>query len=238
MSRLSPYETGLKENENSFKVESVNEGGAWRRKAVARCECGTIEFVGMATGMAPDIIRKKFGQKGWSFNHRGFAVCPECSTRRSRPALVASNTKPAPIVHAAIVPPPAHTPIAPPIATSAPIIEAPKETKPMNTQPAAAMLSPASMRRVFNLLEEHFDAKLGYYAEGWNDRRVSEQTGVAMVHVTRIRDEAFGPIKADPELVAMQEKVALLEKAITAATDDLVALQKRIEIYAAKMGVK
>lgn len=238
MSRLSPYETGLKENEHSFKVESVNEGGTWRRKAVARCECGATEYVGMATGMSPDIIRKKFGQKRWTFNHREMAVCPECSVRRSRPVLAVSNTKPAPIVHAAIVPPPAPAPVAPAIAKPAPIIEAPKETKPMNTQPTAAMLAPASMRRVFNLLEEHFDAKLGRYAEGWNDRRVSEQTGVPMVHVTRIRDEAFGPIKADPELVAMQEKTALLEKAITAATDDLVALQKRLEIYAAKMGVK
>lgn len=103
---------------------------------------------------------------------------------------------------------------------------------------ASPTLSPALMRRVFGMLEEHFDGVSGQYAAGWSDRKISETANVPMVHVSRIREEAFGPIKADPELQAIRAEQERISKAMEKLMDDHYAVGKRIEAYASKMGVK
>lgn len=246
MSKKSPYDVGCEEHRNSFAVTAERLGGnTVHRHAVANCtSCSATERVGMVSAIPPAIVLKKFRQKGWDFDHRGFPICPACQTaaRAKRPALrvVASAAETAPTAPSAPPPPPA--PQAPtPLAQAAPAAapkptQTKKETPTMD--PAPQTLAPAAMRIVFGLLEEHFDTATGQYASGWSDRKVSETAKVAMVHVSRIRDDAFGPVRADPELQAIQAEQTRIGKAIEKLLDEHYAVAKRLETYAIKMGVK
>lgn len=94
------------------------------------------------------------------------------------------------------------------------------------------------MRRIIGMLEERFDTTSGQYATGWSDQKIAEIAGVPRSVVTEVRDDGFGPIKADVEMQAMQAEQARIGKALEKLLDDHVAIGRRMETYAIKMGVK
>ena len=68
-------------------------------------------------------------------------------------------------------------------------------------------LDPRQLRQAMGLLEQYFDDAAGSYGAGRSDRLIAEEVGVAAAAITALREEAFGPIRADPEVEAIRKDV-------------------------------
>lgn len=87
-----------------------------------------------------------------------------------------------------------------------------KMSKTETAQPAMRELTPAEKRKVRELLDGHFDEELGAYLDGYSDERIAAEVMAPRAAVTKIREDAYGPIKVDPELQAIRERLDKLEK--------------------------
>jgi len=82
-----------------------------------------------------------------------------------------------------------------------------------------------------HLLEGHFDEGIGCYTDGWSDQTIAENVGVARVHVEKMREAAYGPIRITEqqkalfgEMKQMAERIENNEKKIRQLFDQLAAL--------------
>lgn len=82
-----------------------------------------------------------------------------------------------------------------------------KVSGPNLTPPAAAAL-----RKVFQLLEDHFDGTEGQYKNEYTDDRIAKETGISKDAVKQYRQNAFGKIKPPTELQLIRMDLAELEK--------------------------
>jgi hypothetical protein len=210
--------------------------GKRTRVARAKCSqegCASEHDVHLKVALPPEIILKKFHQAGWHFNSQGYPTCPACLARPKRPHLVAI-TKESPAV----------------------VAHLPKELQPMNIEnkahPAAASQRQpipierqqfATLRRVFDKLETHFDPALGRFTKGQSDATIAAELNVPRAVVTQAREEAFGPIKLDPHLAEIETALAQIaqrqERAladIAKIDEDRRALQSRVEAYLREIG--
>ena len=84
-----------------------------------------------------------------------------------------------------------------------------KEQKKMaSTTTTAAMKAQAVM---FRLLSDHFDGDAGAYSDGWDDARVSKETGLAVAMVGEFRRAGFGEIKEPDEIAKLRADIASVE---------------------------
>lgn len=90
--------------------------------------------------------------------------------------------------------------------------------------------------KIRRALETHFDDAQGAYLDGWSDQRIGKELNLPWAMVSKIREAAFGPIRVDPELVALRAEAAKLAaqlveaaKAHAALVEAQAALEKRIE---------
>ncbi len=88
----------------------------------------------------------------------------------------------------------------------------------------AALPVPTTEQRaaIRNLLDHHFDDGIGRFLDGMSDQKIAEKLGLPAVHVKTIREAAYGPEKADPELVNHQTEVERLSR-------DLASVKARLE---------
>lgn len=93
------------------------------------------------------------------------------------------------------------------VATPAPVVST-----------ASAALAAA---RAYQMISENFAN--GRYAAGLSDQTISEKTGLSVEGVRAIRENEFGPIAADPELVAMRGELDILKKMVEELTARVVA---------------
>jgi hypothetical protein len=61
-------------------------------------------------------------------------------------------------------------------------------------------------------LDRHFDDEKGRYLGGQSDRSIAEAIGVPTIHVKAIREAAYGELRADPELLALQAEATELSR--------------------------
>lgn len=80
-------------------------------------------------------------------------------------------------------------------------------------------------RQMYNLIDEHFDAKRGAYAPGWDDARISKETGLSVPSVTRAREAVAGPIRVDP---VIEEAMNSLGRARKELEDEIAAVKELI----------
>jgi ribonucleotide reductase alpha subunit len=94
------------------------------------------------------------------------------------------------------------------------------------------------IRRVITLLNAHFDAETGKYVEGWNDARVAKDADALLSFVIKYREEGYGALAEDPEVVELRADIKKLndEFALHASetADRLAGLTTRLEALAAK----
>lgn len=143
--------------------------------------------------------------------------------------------------------------IAPP--TDEEIINAsPKDSPamPPAAVPLAQELSPDARLRIRNMLDNHFDDSAGRYLNGYSDHRIAEECGVPRQAVVGLREIAYGPIKADPvidalnvEIGSLKAKLASLQKshdglgeAIKVAQAAVDVATRKVADLATKIGVK
>jgi hypothetical protein len=94
--------------------------------------------------------------------------------------------------------------------------------------------------RVRALLDKHFDDGPGAYLDGMSDEKVAEQAAVPRIHVERIREAAYGPIRITPEMAEARAELEELRKSLTDGAAQLRAMEARfvkIEERVAKMAV-
>jgi hypothetical protein len=89
------------------------------------------------------------------------------------------------------------------------------------TGPAAQAL-----RKVFQLLEDNFNATDGQYLHGYDDDRVAKETGISVNAVKDYRTSAFGKLKAPTELWQAKQDLAALETEYLKMENDFKAKLK------------
>lgn len=82
--------------------------------------------------------------------------------------------------------------------------------------PAITPASGAALRKVFQFLEDHFDADEGQYktdrdGNPWSDERIAKETGISRDAVKGYRTNAFGKIKPPSELALIRHELRELE---------------------------
>lgn len=77
---------------------------------------------------------------------------------------------------------------------------------------------PKLMRKVYNLLDDHFNETTRLYDEGWNDAKIAEAVELSEVAIAKIRVAAYGELADDPKLVALRSEIVALRAQLTADT--------------------
>jgi hypothetical protein len=68
-----------------------------------------------------------------------------------------------------------------------------------------------ALRKVFQLLEDQFDAESGSFKDGWSDDRIAKETSISRDAVKNYRVNAFGKIKPPGELEVLRRELGELE---------------------------
>lgn len=93
----------------------------------------------------------------------------------------------------------------------------------MSEEQVSAGPSAKISRKVFSLLDEHFDEGARLYHPGWSDDEIAKEACCAPGVVERLRREAFGPLAEDPKLKALRDDFDLLQIEVFDATEKLGA---------------
>jgi hypothetical protein len=83
-------------------------------------------------------------------------------------------------------------------------------------QPPKALTEPTmrQMRDIFEALEMYWASDKGQYTGGYSDEKIGQEMGLPSGVIAKVRKEAFGDFKFDPEIEAlMEESKTLNEKA-------------------------
>lgn len=173
--------------------------------------CAHTEDIPWERNNNPAAIAQHFERRGWRFDAVRIAkcLCPVCVGEQAPVAA----TKPAP--------------------QPAPVPRPAPEAPPMQLRPTPAPLTAATLdatpdqkRRVRDLLDQYFDDATGCYLPDqagryYSDQRVAAELGLPWALVAKIREQAYGPLRTDPEVVA-------LHKDLEAARSEQALLEARI----------
>ncbi|SHF01710.1 hypothetical protein SAMN02745157_1447 [Kaistia soli DSM 19436] len=180
-----------------IKVVSL-AGDDGKRRSVAERICGNCGARGhvpsrgaTGRGMPPEAINRMFRAKGWELGIAAFSErCPDCVA-----AAKISETMEEPAM---------------------PEIKSPNSIAAIAALPATAprSITPDDRRLIFVKLGDVYDDGAGGYVVGWTDKRVSQDLGCPLAWVSEVREQMFGPLKANPEILALLEECRrILDKA-------------------------
>lgn len=174
---------------------------------VVRCACcSAVRRNRIISGRAlsPDLFLASVRRAGWEADDKSDkAYCTEHTASKRRKAQ-----------RAALL--------------STVVAEPEQEKAPMNavTQIAASTapkpLTTDQRVMVRGLLDKHFDDKVGRYLDGMSDQAIAEAVSVPRIHVTTVREAAYGPLRVTAE---MEDMV----KANEATARSLAALQRQLD---------
>jgi hypothetical protein len=189
------------------------------RSACVTCtECGEVGNVSIVKLMPPEVIDKKFTQRGWQLDpHK----CPMCiaefkkAKQLMKKERLEMNTTT--------------------VKASAPLADNPVlKAVSVDTHKATA--------KMHRLLAEHFDGDEGRFSEGWDDERIAKESGMSVTHVAEVRSVAYGDIKEPEEITLLRKDIKalndLIGETLIAAQKEVNALNKRVAEICAKLGIK
>ena len=182
------------------------------------CDCGVIGNLTVRTVPPPEYLDKRFAQRGWSLDPN---ICPECvdknkrakaSAKKEQKIMTAVNTK-----------------------TNGTLSDNPVlKAVSADTHKATA--------KMHQMLGIHFDMDEGRYADGWNDERIAKESGISVIHVTEVRNIAYGELKEPEEITLLRREIKslndLIGETLIAAQKEVNALNKRVAEICTKMGIK
>jgi len=84
-------------------------------------------------------------------------------------------------------------------------------------------------RRVFQLLEDHFDEAEGRYKEGWGDDKIAKETGLSITAVHDHRVAAFGRIKPPSELKELKRELEEVQRLYLKSDEEFKASVNRLK---------
>lgn len=183
--------------------------------------CGTVGSINVNNLPPPEYLDKKFAQRGWELDPN---VCPDCVVKRKRAKAAAK---------AAVKLKEQNT--MPTITKEAPISENPA----LKAVSADLHKATAKMHQLLNL---HFDADEGRFAEGWDDARIAKESGMAPAHVTEVRNLAYGELKEPEEITKLRADIKslneLISETLVTAQKEVNALNARVAEINKKLGIK
>jgi len=96
--------------------------------------------------------------------------------------------------------------------------------------PAITPLSGQALRKVFQLLEDWFDAEAGAFKGDWTDEKIAKETGISKDAVKQYRVNAFGKIKPPSEIAIIRQELRELETFALQAENDIKAKAKDLTL--------
>jgi hypothetical protein len=182
--------------------------------------CGEVGSVNFTALPPPELLDKKFAQKGWELDPN---TCPACVIKRKTAKAVAKKEQKT-------------------------MNTTNTNTKPNGTLADNPVLKAVSAdthkatAKMHQMLSTHFDAEAGLYEEGWNDERVSKESGISVIHITEVRNIAYGELKEPEEITLLRNEIKslndLIGETLVAAQKEVNALNKRVAELCAKLGIK
>lgn len=88
----------------------------------------------------------------------------------------------------------------------------------------------AALRKVFALLEDHFDVEVGAYKNDYTDERIAKETDISRDAVKNYRINAFGKIKPPSEIHILRQELRELETFALQTENDMRAKLKDITL--------
>lgn len=183
-------------------------------------QCGSGSRFSCVKLPPPDILDKKFTQRGWQLDPN---VCPTCLEANKRAKTEAKATAKEQKVMLNVV------------NSNGTLADNPTlKAVSSNTHKATA--------KMHQLLSLHFDEEAGKFADGWDDERIAKDSGLSPTHVAEVRVIAYGELKEPEELTALRSDIKALNELITetliTAQKEVNALNNRIADITKKLGVK
>lgn len=183
--------------------------------------CGAVGSINVNSLPPPEYLDKKFSQRGWELDPN---VCPDCVVKRKRAKAAAKAAVKLKEQNEM-----------PTITKEAPISENPA----LKAVSADLHKATAKMHQLLNL---HFDADEGRFAEGWDDARIAKESGMAPSHVTEVRNLAYGELKEPEEITKLRADIKslneLISETLVAAQKEVNALNARVNEINKKLGIK
>ena len=106
-------------------------------------------------------------------------------------------------------------------------IEEAKEARKMNKiEPVS---NPKLQRKVFALLDDHFDEDRKLYKAGWSDKKVAEAADTSEQFVINVRRGAYGELAEDPAVTAIRAEIDELRREAHSMSDELLDRMGKIE---------
>lgn len=87
--------------------------------------------------------------------------------------------------------------------------------------PKITQVTGIALRKVFQLLEDQFDADAGCYRNGYSDEQIAKETSISKEAVKQYRIQAFGKIKPPSEMMVMQQELQEIETLALQLDNDL-----------------
>lgn len=103
-----------------------------------------------------------------------------------------------------------------------------KQTSTPQPSQAAIETSMKLQRKVYALLDEHFDEEKRIYRDGWSDKKIADAVQTATVYVETVRRSAYGELAEDPATTALRKDIASLEQQVSDLQDTV--LNKAVEL--------
>lgn len=179
-------------------------------------ECGEVGSVNFTNLPPPELLDKKFIQKGWELDPN---VCPACVIKRKTAKSLAKKEQK--------------------------IVTTTKPNGTLADNPVLKTVSADTHRataKMHQLLSLHFDVDEGAYAADWNDERISKESGISITHVTEVRNIAYGELKEPEEISLLRKDIKslndLIGETLVTAQKEVNALNKRVTDICAKLGIK
>jgi len=161
-------------------------GGGTIMAARLECKsCQNHELITLRKHLPPEVIAKKFGSMGWDVN-RTNGTCPAC------------KMAPHPKQEAEMV------------------IVAPKKQVDQPQAKTVSLAEPTmrQMRDIFEALEMYWSSEKGQYTGGYSDEKIGLEMGLPSAVIVKVRKEAFGDFKFDPEIEALMTEAKVLSEKI------------------------
>lgn len=90
-------------------------------------------------------------------------------------------------------------------------------------------INPKLQRKVFNLLDDHFDEDRRLYRSGWSDKKIAEAAETSEQFVITLRRGAYGELAEDPAVTALRAEITALSEEMRLLADTTMEQMGKIE---------
>lgn len=183
----------LARHNTSYQLQKVFRDGQYVHFVEVICaNCNTVEELrqGPHTDTTdPAQVRKRMTTKGWAFDpyHKRGNLCPKCQKGEQVMPQKPTLVAVQPEVQMAQTP-----------------IQGPRTG-----------LTTEERFKVRQLLDQHFDDKLGAYLNQYSDQRIGMELELPWKLVFDLREMAYGPIREDPRIAQIRNDMAALERGMS-----------------------